>query len=288
MTIATENIKVRKVDFDVKNIKRHYAANNIFATHFLNAMHIVFPEGEKFFIRSARHYLTEIKDDTDLVERVKRFIGQEGVHNKEHQKFWDILDEMGLKPYPFAKFYSRTAYKYWENGFLGLFGKKRKALLSLSVTSALEHFTALLGDGALKENPFGELPKNVWAMLQWHAAEELEHKSVCFDLYEKVGGDYPTRVAGMLMASFLLWVYIFGGQIYFIANDKEKDLSSLPKEFFEFWRLLLQSKAIRNLFKMYLDYYKVGFHPDDHENYGLAENFFKEHKAYFEEMGVAV
>ena len=288
MVAGTENIKVRRVDFDVSKIKRYYSNDNIFATHYINAMHIVFPEGEKFFIRSAKRYLKQIEDNPQLVDRVKKFIGQEGVHHKEHEKFWDILEGMGLKPYRLAKIYDKIAYKFLENTLFKILPKKRADLLALSVTTAAEHFTALLGDGGLRANPFGELSKDVKLLLQWHCAEELEHKSVCFDLYTEVGGDYNTRIAGMLFATVLLWVFLFGGQLYFVANDKEKDWKKVPSDFIEFWKAFGKSEGINNIGKMYLDYYKRDFHPDDHDNYGLAEKFFEEHKDYFEKMGVAV
>lgn len=283
---STSDIKVRKVDFDIADISRHYAGENIFATHYINSMHIVFPEGEKFFIRSARRYMEQIKDDPELLDRVKKFIGQEGVHHKEHEKFWDILEKMNLKPRRFARFYSYTAYNFLEKGIFNLLGKKRGAYLSLSVTAALEHFTALLGDGGLRHDPFSGLPEEVRLLLHWHAAEELEHKSVCYDLYEKVGGDYPTRVAGMVFATIFLWLYLGAGQMYFVAMDDQKDWTKLPGQYVSFMTNWLSNKGMSNIRDMYQDYYKKDFHPDDHDNYHLAREFFEEHKDFFEKMGV--
>jgi predicted metal-dependent hydrolase len=249
-------------------------------------MHIVFPEGEKFFIRSARHYLDDIKDDAELVDRVKKFIGQEGVHHKEHEKFWDILDDMGLKPRRFARFYSYTAYHFLEKSMRAVAGKERGPLMALSVTAALEHFTALLGDGGLRMDPFGTLPHDVKMLMHWHAAEELEHKSVCYDLYEKVGGDYPTRVAGMMLATIFLWLYLGAGQIYFVAMDDQKNWRTILPQYLAFMRKWVSTEGISNIRKMYLDYYKRDFHPDDHDNYHLARDFFEKNKDYFEKMGV--
>lgn len=288
MVAGIENIKVRKVDFNVKDTSRYYGNGNIFLTHYINAMHIVFPEGEKFFIRSARRFMKDIKGNKQLTDRVMKFIGQEGVHHKEHEKFWDVLENFGLNPRPFAKFYNYTAYNFIEKRLFQLMGKKQGNLMALSVTTALEHFTALLGAGGLEENnPFNNLPKDLKLLLQWHAAEELEHKSVCYDLYEEVGGTYEMRIAGMVFASIFLWVYLLGGQAYFIAVDKEKDWKQMPSQLIQFWKGFLSSKGVKNLREMYLDYYKRDFHPDDHDNYHMAEAFFEEHKEYFEQMGIS-
>ncbi|MCB0502922.1 MAG: metal-dependent hydrolase [Bacteroidetes bacterium] len=286
MTIATENIKVRKVDFNVQDINKYYVDGNICGSHFINALHIVFPEGERFFIRSVKRYLKEIQEDKTLVAKVKRFIGQEGVHNKEHEKFWDILEKMDIDARGYAKFYNNAAYNFIEKNIIKFLGEKRGNMFALSMTTALEHFTALLADGLLRKSPFYDLPKDVEMLLKWHAAEELEHKAVCFDVYEKVGGDYPTRVAGMVMATGMLWFFIGAGQIYFIATDKDAKLTKMPADFLEFCVTLGTSESIKSVVKMYFDYYKKDFHPDEHDNYALAENFFKEHQSYFEKMGV--
>ena len=185
----------------------------------------------------------------ELLDRVKKFIGQEGIHHKEHEKFWDILEDMNLKPQRFARFYNYTAYNFPEKGLFRLLGNKRGAHLALSLTSALEHFTALLGDGGLRHDPFSGLTKEVRLLLHWHAAEELEHKSVCFDLYNKVGGDYPTRVAGMVLASIFLWLYIGAGQMYFVAMDDQKDWSKLPEQYYTFLKSWLSNEGMTNIRK---------------------------------------
>ncbi len=38
------------------------------------------------------------------------------------------------------------------------------------------------------------------AFWRWHAAEELEHKAVAFDLFERLAGGYVLRVASALAA----------------------------------------------------------------------------------------
>ncbi|MCP4121621.1 MAG: metal-dependent hydrolase [Bacteroidetes bacterium] len=57
--------------------------------------------------------------------------------------------------------------------------------------------------------------------MRWHAAE-FEHKAACFDLYEKVGEDYNTGIAGMVLSTIFLWLYLMAGQMYFVATDDEK------------------------------------------------------------------
>ena len=68
------------------NMPRYWFAGDQFKTLLLTALSCTFPEGERFFVRSVRHYQKRITDP-DLRERVKGFIGQEAHHGNEHEQF---------------------------------------------------------------------------------------------------------------------------------------------------------------------------------------------------------
>ncbi|MGO4611605.1 metal-dependent hydrolase, partial [Variovorax sp. 2RAF20] len=52
-------------------------------THFINALSIFFPAGERFFMDSVRHYRDQLTDP-ELKRAVAGFIGQEAMHTREH------------------------------------------------------------------------------------------------------------------------------------------------------------------------------------------------------------
>ena len=59
-----EEIKVRRVNFKFNaDNPRFYYKNNPFSTHFINALHIVFPTGERFFVNSVLKHQQEINDE---------------------------------------------------------------------------------------------------------------------------------------------------------------------------------------------------------------------------------
>ncbi|MCB0976249.1 MAG: metal-dependent hydrolase, partial [Acidimicrobiales bacterium] len=127
----------RRISFEesLAELPRHFAQDgNVVSSHVLANLSSVFPDGEDFFVRSVRHYRSEITDPT-LKKQVNGFIGQEAMHGREHRVFNDRLAELG---YPTKRMERFTKW--------GLELRTRKAppMANLATTAALEHFTATL------------------------------------------------------------------------------------------------------------------------------------------------
>jgi predicted metal-dependent hydrolase len=211
---------------------------------------------------------------------VKAFIGQEAQHMAQHKSFWEVLRKESDAVDQFLPFYNRWGYEYFEefsNRFTG--GK-----LGLSVTVALEHYTAIFAESALEYDSrlLQNFPPEMKAMLQWHAAEEIEHKAVAFDVLKEVDDDYLLRIAGMILGTFSLSFFILTGQLVFLINDKNIDISSIPNQLFNF--LQRATPLFTNIANHVLDYLRPDFHPDDNQNRYLAEEIFQK----FDERKIAV
>jgi predicted metal-dependent hydrolase len=263
---------VRKPDFDWDKIETHYVSNNFFATHFLNSMHVVFPDGEKFFVRSVRNYVEEIKNP-ELKARVKAFIGQEMQHMNSHRTFWDMLRKQSPALEIFDKFYSTLLYgKFEETVRKTDLGNK----LFLSVTTALEHYTSSLGEVVLENDCaiMSGIPEDMKDMLKWHAAEEIEHKAVAYDVLQEIDDSYVLRVVGMIFATASLSFFIFVGQVIFMYHDREMKLIDWPAHFVGFVKKA--SPLFKGLLERLGDYFRPNFHPDDVDNMHLAEEILKQ------------
>lgn len=178
--------KIRKVNFKFeKPFPKHWFNNNPIATHFCNAQHLVFPDGERFFIRSVKAFYEVYKSDPELRKRVDNFVGQEGTHFAEHQKFWDIMEDQDLDPMGFVRYFRRTAWEGLEPWAQGITGTYRQKLM-LSITVGLEHFTAMLAEtGIINKEMSKTMPEEMQNLFLWHAAEEIEHKAIPFDVLKK-------------------------------------------------------------------------------------------------------
>jgi len=260
-------LTVRSPRLSFASIPKHWFAGNFAATHLVNGVNLLFPAGERFFIRSVKHYLPRIEGP--LAERVRGFFGQEGRHAYSHERFFDAMREQGYEIDEFLAWYERIAF--------GMIEKHSPAALSLAVTVACEHFTALLAedalsdDGALLAHAHPELRN----LLAWHAVEELEHKSVAFDVLKAVHPSYPLRLAGLALATMCLggfWVAATKKlleQDGLTLRDAERELRRMRKT--PEGERVGESVATGVFLKGILEYIRPGFHPDDKDHRALVE-----------------
>ncbi|MCB0501617.1 MAG: metal-dependent hydrolase [Bacteroidetes bacterium] len=273
-------MKVRHPKFDLqKKLVRHYFKGNVFSTHLANSLHIIFPEGEKFFIRSCRKFLNKIDND-QLKKEVKAFMGQEGMHAVAHNDFWKYLGEQGFNVAPFANFIDKTAFEGVEKMIYQFLGEERGSEFCLAMTAGLEHYTALLAEVAFEnEDEFKHLPDEMKHLFFWHAAEEIEHKSVAFDLMKAVHTKDWIKNAGFTVATVLLFTYAITGQFYFTMTDKESKSMDWPEEYWDFAESL-GSPMVRKFAKNMLAYFRDDFHPSKMQNDHYATEFFAKHERY--------
>ena len=256
-----------------KDLPRHWYGNDPFETHLFNALSLTFPFGEKEFIDSVRAFSDRITDP-QLKDDVRAFIGQEMQHSREHEAFNAWIASLGL-----------PAQYIWD------FIEKRQAEMKaksrpidrLAVTCALEHFTAILAEAILTSPELVEgFDPRVRAMWIWHAIEETEHKSVAYDVFEHVGGDYRTRVVAMLFVTreFIL------NQIHFHrklmeADGESRNVKSKARGFLKYWG---PRGVFTKLAPAYLEYFRRDFHPWQHDNRELVTKW----KRYVEEQAKRV
>ncbi len=181
---------IRKPEFDF-DLPRYWHGGSLRATHLANAINFVFPAGERFFIRSVRHWLPQITDPV-LRARVDAFIGQEAQHQRAHLAVFKGLEQHGFEIQSFLDWYERVAYGHIE--------PMTPPILRLATTAALEHFTATFGELALGTELLDPAHPVMQKLLRWHAAEEIEHRDVAFDVLMQVDDRYIVRFIGFLMA----------------------------------------------------------------------------------------
>ena len=265
------------IDFGSAKVSGWHPSSKEFESR-MNALSFVFPAGEKFFIESVQYYLNRITDPV-LKEQARRFIYQEAMHSKEHDRSNRELAAVHS--------YGSEMERVCE-AVLNFGRRTSPRATQLAITCALEHFTAMLADGLLRNQDWllSESDSAFAALWLWHAVEETEHKAVCFDVYQHVCGkgvfSYLHRVAVMFSTS-LLFVATLGVGFMLIKRKQRREPQpeptvapsdtppdqpspGAPK----------MSFFLRDIsMKLYFDYYRPSYHPWDHKNAHLIAEWKK-------------
>lgn len=265
--------RVRAPKFDTSGVPRHWFGGNVVATHVANGVNLLFPAGERFFVRSVRHYLDRIEDE-ELRARVRGFFGQEGRHAKEHDDFNRILESQGYDVDRFLRLYERLAYGFIE--------RVSPPSLRLAATAACEHFTAILAENALRMRFLDVADPRMRALLLWHACEEIEHRDVAYDVLQKMEPSYALRVAGLAVGGTCLATFWAAGALHLLAHERAQHGT---RSLFRGWRELKKHRrAVSGNKPLFVDgirqYLRRDFHPSQNDLDALAE-------AYLAESGLA-
>lgn len=257
---AAPGIPVRNLHFGITSeTPRYWFGERAGPTQFMNALSSTFPGGEAFFVRSVQHYRARI-EDPDLEARIRGFAGQEGVHAREHGSHVDVLDRQG---YPGIRKINQQADR--EMRFLN----RHLPLWSLAVTASLEHITAIMARQALSDPDYwaGPMHEDMAPLWQWHAMEEAEHKSVAFDVLERVSNSYPRRAAAMAYATFGLLMDNLVRWVYLTAKDGNLTKPGIWADTARF--LWGRNGLYRRILPDYRRWFRRGFHPDDQDDSAL-------------------
>jgi predicted metal-dependent hydrolase len=259
--MQTSQPKARNIKFPFESgIPKDWLNKNLLQSHAGNGLTLIFPEGERFFIRSVRAYADQIQDPV-LKKKVASFIAQEVQHGREHERVFDTLRDQGFNLETFLDPYRNYMYQKIEP----LLPKA----LRLADTAALEHYTAAFAEYAIKSGILKNGAYPVMAdLFHWHAAEEIEHKSVAYDVMMNAGISYPTRALGMLIATPLLFSSWIGATLTLLRQDPEIKVSNLFQMLFSSRRHLVE--VIFHLSYAFFEYLIPGFHPSQRDNEALA------------------
>ncbi|KQD58786.1 metal-dependent hydrolase [Acinetobacter baumannii] len=210
---------IRDRTYDHHKSYSFYYEENPVVTSLFVVLSAMFPAGEMFFIESIRNVRNQIKDEK-LLEDIKAFIAQEAFHSREHKMLNNHLIHSN---YPeVVEIEAQTKARLDKL-------RQLSAVEQVAATVVMEHYTAtlarlLLTDSLIKEKTTQE-SRNLW---EWHALEELEHKSVAFDVLNAIDGNSSkNRKVALARVAKLIPPIIFK---YWIKILKRKDINFTLKQ----------------------------------------------------------
>lgn len=237
----------------------HAAGPNV--TQLMNALSLFFPGGERMFIDAVRDYRDQIPDP-DLKKAAKAFIGQEAMHSREHIEYNELMEAAGLPAH-------KIDHLVWKR--IHAIRSRTPRVTPLLLTIALEHYTALMGDMLLRYPDMIEGSqedyKRIW---RWHAMEEIEHKAVAFDVYEKCVGRglqaYAMRSAAMVFTTVTFWPDLMRTYRAMAQADPACRAAGWHGHLEVANYMFGRPGFIRRMLPEYLGFFRYSFHPWQQNN----------------------
>ena len=265
MTYAPRIVR-RDLHFDMQSdIPRYWLNGDAHQTRYFDALSLMFPDGERFFIDSVRAFRPEIADDPALDAAVGGFIGQEAMHSREHLAYNERLERQGVGAFALMDIVRDVQDRR---------ARTLPPIGQLAVTICLEHFTAMLADHVLRHHAtLQKADPKMAAIWRWHALEETEHKAVAFDVYQCVGGTPFVRWRRRCRAMFwITWLFTYRTWQFMWRLSKA---DGTRKDWLGWLRLLkflfVAPAPITRISGQWLKWFLPGFHPWKHDNRGLVE-----------------
>ncbi len=249
MTAAPHDITVRTVKFEFPDeLDDVLPGNDLVRETYLVAFSLTMPYLEPYLIRTLRSVADDITD-AGLAADVKEFIGQEAQHFQNHRRINEIIKGQ-LGPAVAAEL--QTIEDRLDADYRR-FNTSKSQRFNLSYAEGFEAMTCAMALTSIAEAEAGTstMSSGAWGQLwMWHLAEEMEHRTVAFDLYEHLEGSYAYRVIGSLRAQAHFLRATDRLQRVLLASQGAPAKRHLPPWF----------KAGRGL---YLNTFKPGYNPGE-------------------------
>lgn len=271
------DLVVRRLLIDLNTpFPGRWNGGDAFRSAFFSALSMSFPVGEQYFIDSVRAGLKALPESEGgrFAREVQGFVGQEATHRRLHGLFNGHLERLGYR----NQIERRAQQRLKDNAH-------RDVRIHVAATAATEHFTAIFADWMLRhpEALAGAEPR-LQTLWLWHSAEESEHRSTAFDIYQALSGDHRWRIR--------VFRYI---TVTFLADVTRQTVRNLWHDGSLFnwstWKsgarlLFAKDGMIRGNVGLWRDYLSPGFHPSQHDA-SRSRQWLLENAAQFSVVGQA-
>jgi len=242
-------ITARQPQFEFQDTPPVWLADPI-KTHFMNALSVLIPFSEKTVNEVMRKNLHKFHEPK-LVEEIQTLIKQEGAHARMHRQTNKLLVEAGFSGVLF--------FEKIQGRLMSLLRKVSTDAFEMAMPAAFEHFTAAISrDFLAQERYWTDNKENVAIEFsRWHALEELEHQSVCYDAFNSVyKNKYRLSIHLTLIWLPVFVISTFTIQLYFLHKDR---VIYKPKYWFAY--LTFIARSIKLFSKGISSYQSSSFSP---------------------------
>lgn len=177
-----------------------------------NSISLLMPHVEPYVIKAVKSAGDQL--EPELASAADAFCAQEAQHHRQHQNFNRIL----AQHYPGVGRLER-----WMKLTYDWLWRTRSQGFSLAFAAGAETVAYTLARWT--ESRMGRLFYNaeptMATLFLWHLAEEVEHKSVAYDVYTEVDGRRWLLAVAMFWAAFITGVFGIMGSLYMLKVERK-------------------------------------------------------------------
>lgn len=230
-----------------------------------NALSLLMPYIEPYFAKTTRSALDRL--EPELRARADAYLRQELAHHVEHRRLNDLLTARyrGLKT---IENVMRRSYRRLE--------RKRSLAFNLAFAAGTESlaFGAARWIERHRRELFDRADPQARALFLWHLAEEIEHKSVGFDVFEAVDGKRLRYAIATSISLAMFAAFVLCGTLVMLVHER-RIWSPLAWIRLIKWALTFVFEVLPVMFVAALP----GHHPNAFESPLWLENYLKEYDA---------
>lgn len=160
----------------------------------VNAASLAMPYLEPYLIRTMREARPLITDP-DLARELDLYCAQESSHFRQHRRFNDELKAASPDAVNATEAQLAEDYAGFETN--------RSLRFNLAYAEGFESMALAIGHMLIADRDFlfGKADSAVSSLVLWHFAEEIEHKSVAFDVFDHLYHSTFWRLVGLFYAT---------------------------------------------------------------------------------------
>lgn len=174
-----------------------------------NSISLLMPYVEPFIARSMRATMPEL--DEPLRERTGEFVRQELSHHVQHRRFNDVLA---------AQCPSLRRVEGWCRRTFAWMERKRSLAFRVAFAAGSETIAFAIARWAVSnlDTIFDGADPVAEKLFLWHLAEEVEHKTAAFDVFEATDGSRFRLARASALTVVLLLFFTFAGSLLMLRK----------------------------------------------------------------------
>jgi len=239
-------------NFDEGEHPRFWNNDDAARTIVFDAFSLMFPAADGYMIRTIQGAHDRIVDPK-LRREVTGFVRQEAAHARVHRQYNRAMQVRG---------FDAVAQEARVHDAMAQINARIGQRRRIAAAAAIEHFTTLISERIVCDPTLfvgaDERYRQLWI---WHAEEEIEHRTVAFDVHAALylGGAWASRTRAMVTAILLLNVLFFWNVARLVEGAADR--GRVRVWLGVLWFVFGGPGFFRRTFFSTLDFFRPGFHP---------------------------